>query len=59
MPYPVRVVLVYQNDGNVFPLFGETVECFLDRRGFGLLVDDEEISLGVWRLSDMAYACEE
>jgi len=52
-------MLVYQNDGNVFPLFGETVECFLDRRGFGLLVDDEEISLGVWRLSDMAYACEE
>jgi hypothetical protein len=59
MPYPVCDVLVYQKNGNVLPLFSKTVECFLDHRGFGLLVDDEEITLRIWRLSNMAYTGEE
>jgi len=59
MPYHIRDMLVYQKDGNVLPLFGKTVKCFLDRRGCGFLVDDEEITLRVWRLSDMTYAGEE
>lgn len=59
MPYPVCDMLVYQKDGNILSLLGKTVECLLDCRGFGLLVDDEEIALRIWRLSDMAYPGEE
>jgi hypothetical protein len=59
MPYSVGDMLIYQKDGNVLPLFGKSVKGFLNRRGCGLLVDDEEIALRVWRFSDMTHSGEE
>jgi hypothetical protein len=50
-------VLVDQQHGNVFPLLGEVLEGFLDSRCFGLGIDDEEVSLGVWAVCDMLKCC--
>lgn len=46
-------MLVNQDDGNVFPFLGEVVERFVNRRGFGLGIDYQEVTLGVWGICDM------
>lgn len=46
-------MLVDKDHGNIFPLLCEVLESVLDRRGFGLGVYHEEISLPVWPVCDM------
>lgn len=46
-------VLVDQQHGNIFPLLGEVLEGLLDRRRFGLGVNDKEIPLGVRAICDV------
>lgn len=40
-------MLVYQNDGDIFPVMREALECLFDRGRLGLVVYHEEISLRV------------
>lgn len=53
MSYPLRDVLVDQEDSNVLAVVGEVVEGSLDGRVLGLGVDDEEVLLAIWRLCDV------
>lgn len=46
-------MLVDQDDGNVFALGGEVVERLLNSRVLGLIIDHQEILLGIRRLGDM------
>ena len=46
-------MLVDQDDGNVFALGGEVVERLLNSRVLGLVIDHQEILLGIRRLGDM------
>lgn len=50
-------VLVDQQRGNIFPLLGEVLEGLLDRRRFGLGVNDKEIPLGVRAICDVLSGC--
>jgi hypothetical protein len=52
-------MLVDEHYRNVLSLLRELVECLLYCRLLRLVVDDEEISLRVWRLCDMSNAGEE
>jgi hypothetical protein len=48
-------MLVDQENTNILPLSGEPVESFFDGRVFGLAVDDQEVLLRIWWLSDMLF----
>jgi hypothetical protein len=51
--YLLGDVLVNEQDGDIFALGGELVECGFDGCVLGLRVHDQEILLAVWRLRDM------
>lgn len=46
-------MLVYEQNANVLPLRCEFLECFFDSCVIRLAVDNKEVLLRVWRLSDM------
>jgi hypothetical protein len=46
-------VLVYEEDGDVFPLGREIVEGSFDNGVLGFAVDDEEVLLRVWGFGDV------
>ena len=46
-------MLVNQEHSNVLPLLGEVLERPFDLRGLGFGINDEEVSLGVWRFGNM------
>jgi hypothetical protein len=46
-------MLIYEYDGNVFPLLGEAVEGLFYLAGFGFGVYDEEVALGGGRVGDV------
>lgn len=41
-------MLIYEQDGYIFPLIGKVVKGGLDGSGFCFRIDDEEVLLGVW-----------
>jgi len=46
-------MLIYEQDGDIFAVLSEALEGIFDGSVFGLLVDDEEVLLGVWRCGDV------
>jgi len=46
-------VLVNEDNGNIFPISCEPVECLFDGGSLGLGIDYEEVPLRVWWLRDM------
>lgn len=49
-------MLIDEQYPNIFSLFGETHECFLNLTRLSLLIDDQEVPLGIWSLGDMTNA---
>jgi len=49
-------MLIYQQNGNVLPRLGEPVKSCFNGGGFGLLIDDEKVLLGVWSWHNMLRA---
>ena len=52
-------VLVDQDDANVLPFLCKSYKSLLDLLGLGLVVNDKEIPLRIWRVCDMAYTSKE
>lgn len=48
-------MLIYEHDGNVLALHGETVEGGLDSCILGLAVYDQEVLLRIWGLRDVLF----
>lgn len=46
-------MLVYQNDGDVFPLLGKALEGPFNLRGLGLGVDDKKVALRIGAVGDV------
>ena len=46
-------MLVDKQDSNVLPLLREPIKSLLDRGVFRFCINDQEILLGIWGLSDM------
>lgn len=46
-------MLVDKDNGDIFPLLSEVLECFLDRGGLSLRVYHKEVSLGICAICDM------
>lgn len=53
-------MLVYQEHGDIVSLLCEIHERFLNCGRFGLGINDEKISLGVWSICDvlLLYCCQ-
>jgi len=51
-------MLVYKQDGDIFAILREALKGVFDGSIFGLLVDDEEVLLGVWRCGNVLSECQ-
>ncbi len=56
LPIVNPYMLVDQDNANVFSLFRELVECFLNLGFLCFRVDRQEVSLGIGRVCDMTNA---
>lgn len=46
-------MLVNQDNGDIFPLLCEVLECLFDHGVLGLGVDYQEVALGIWGVRDV------
>jgi hypothetical protein len=46
-------MLIYEQDGDIFAVLGEALKGIFNGGIFRLLVDDEEVLLGIWRGGDV------
>ena len=51
-------MLIDQQYSDILPFLGEVVEGMLDSLRLSLGIDDEEVLLRAWRLSDMLGVCQ-
>ncbi len=50
-------MLIYEQYSDVFPFLGEPCKRLLDLARLSLLIDDQEISLGIRRVCDVTDTC--
>jgi hypothetical protein len=52
-------MLVYEQNGDVFAVLREALKGSFNGGVLGLLVDDEEVLLGVWRSGDVLFGVDQ